>query len=94
MSEEGERTGHRREHSRLDLDALQVSIRALRLSMVNITSDKGRPRPLLGKTSWCDESHSRRQSHSLRGKWLYLPHTVWGDGPAGASVHIVTQVKN
>lgn len=38
MSEEGERTGQRREHSRLDLDALQVSIRVLRLSMVNITA--------------------------------------------------------
>lgn len=39
MSEEGERTGQRREHSRLDLDALQVSIRALRLSMVNIAAE-------------------------------------------------------
>lgn len=38
MSEESERTSHRTEHSRLDLDTLKVSIRALRLSMVNITA--------------------------------------------------------
>lgn len=38
MSEESDRTSHRGEHGRLDLDTLQVSIRALRLSMVNITA--------------------------------------------------------